>query len=132
MKDLNILICEGNTPEEGKIFQDVGIPTHTESLKESLAYYNQNLKIDVLNPCLELNLNEIVNKTHEKVCIELNSNYNLEELKNVLKEEGKTQIRLLVVDKNKSFSFELEKTRKFDLNIFNSVKNKEYVKKISF
>ena len=59
MRDLNILICEGNTPEEGRFFQDVGIPTHTESLKESLAYYNQNLKIDVLNPCLELDLNEI-------------------------------------------------------------------------
>ena len=62
MKDLNILICEGNTPEEGKIFQEAGIPTHTESLKESLGYYNQNLKIDVLNPCLELDLNEIVPK----------------------------------------------------------------------
>jgi GMP synthase (glutamine-hydrolysing) len=62
MRNLNILICEGNTPEEGKIFQDIGIPTHTESLKESLAYYNQNLKIDVLNPCLELDLNEIVAK----------------------------------------------------------------------
>ena len=37
MKKLNILICEGNTPEEGKIFQNVGIPTHTESLKESLS-----------------------------------------------------------------------------------------------
>ena len=60
MRDLNILICEGNTPEEGKIFQEVGIPSHTESLKESLAYYNQNLKIDVLNPCLELDLNEVV------------------------------------------------------------------------
>jgi GMP synthase (glutamine-hydrolysing) len=60
VKDLNILVCEGNTPEEGMIFQEVGIPTHTESLKESLAYYNQNLKIDVLNPCLELDLNEIV------------------------------------------------------------------------
>jgi GMP synthase (glutamine-hydrolysing) len=62
MRDLNILICEGNTPEEGKVFQDVGIPTHTESLKESLAYYNQNLKIDVLNPCIKLDLNEIVPK----------------------------------------------------------------------
>ena len=62
MKDLSILICEGNTPEEGKIFQDVGIPTHTESLKESLAYYNKNLKIDVLNPCMQLDLNEIVPK----------------------------------------------------------------------
>ena len=62
MKDLNILICEGNTPEEGKIFQDIGIPTHTESLKESLAYYNKNLKIDVLNPCLELDLNVVIPK----------------------------------------------------------------------
>ena len=62
MKELNILVCEGNTPEEGKIFQDVGIPTHTESLKESLAYYNKNLKIDVINPCLELDLNDVVPK----------------------------------------------------------------------
>ena len=59
MKDLNILICEGNTPEEGKNFHDVGIATHTISLKESLSYYNKSLNIDVLNPCLELNLNEI-------------------------------------------------------------------------
>jgi len=62
MKNLNILICEGNTLEEGKIFQEADIPTHTKSLKESLSYYNQNLKIDVLNPCLEINLNEIVPK----------------------------------------------------------------------
>ncbi len=62
MESLSILICEGNTPEEGKIFQNVGIPTHTESLKESLSYYNKDLKIDVLNPCLELDLNEIVPK----------------------------------------------------------------------
>jgi len=60
MRDLNILICEGNTPEEGKVFTDVGIPTHTESLKESLANFNTNLKIEVLNPCLELDLNQIV------------------------------------------------------------------------
>ena len=62
MRDLNLLICEGNTPEEGKIFQDVGIPTHTESLKESLAHYNKNLQIDVLSPCMELNFNEVLPK----------------------------------------------------------------------
>ena len=62
MKNLNILICEGNTPEEGKFFKDVGIPTHTESLKESLAYYSNDLEIDVLNPCLELDLNKIIPK----------------------------------------------------------------------
>ena len=60
MKNLNILICEGNTPEEGNHFKNVGIPTHTESLKESLSYYNNNLHIEVLNPCIELNLNEII------------------------------------------------------------------------
>ena len=60
MKNLNILICEGNTPEEGRVFPDVGIPTHTQSLRESLSYYNKNLNIDVLNPCLELNLNKII------------------------------------------------------------------------
>tara|TARA_B110000196_G_C21024057_1_gene604237 strand:- start:18 stop:809 length:792 start_codon:yes stop_codon:yes gene_type:complete len=60
MKELNILICEGNTPEEGKIFQDVGIPTHTKSLTDSISYYTNNVNIDVLNPCLELNLNEVV------------------------------------------------------------------------
>ena len=62
MRSLNILICEGNTPEEGKVFQSVGIPTHTESLKESLSYFNKDLTIEVLNPCLELDLNEIVPK----------------------------------------------------------------------
>ncbi len=60
MKNLNILICEGNTPEEGKVFKEVGIPTHTESLKESLSFYNKNLNIDVLNPCLELDLKKII------------------------------------------------------------------------
>tara|TARA_B100001142_G_scaffold327598_1_gene385606 strand:+ start:714 stop:1538 length:825 start_codon:yes stop_codon:yes gene_type:complete len=60
MKNLNLLVCEGNTPEEGKVFQDVGIPTHTESLKESLSFYNKDLNIDVLNPCLELNLKKII------------------------------------------------------------------------
>ena len=60
MKNLNILICEGNTPEESKTFQDVGIPTHTESLKESLSYYNTNLNIDVLNHCFKLDLNTII------------------------------------------------------------------------
>ena len=60
MKTLNILVCEGNTPEEGKKFKDVGIATHTESLKESLSYYNKDLNIEVLNPCLKLDVNSIV------------------------------------------------------------------------
>ena len=60
MKTLNILVCEGNTPEEGKKFKDVGIATHTESLKESLTYFRKDLNIEVLNPCLELDIDKIV------------------------------------------------------------------------
>ena len=52
--------------------------------------------------------------------------------KEVLKEKGSTKINFIIKDKNKSFAFELEKTRKFDLTTFNNVKNKQYVKKISF
>ena len=63
---------------------------------------------------------------------ELNNDYDLQELKNTLKEEGETEIQLIIKDKNKKLSFKLEKPRKFDLSIFNNVKNKQYVKKISF
>ena len=79
-----------------------------------------------------LNLSEMINKPYEKVFIELNNDYDLQELKNTLKEEGETEIQLIIKDKNKKLSFKLEKPRKFDLSIFNNVKNKQYVKKISF
>ncbi len=78
------------------------------------------------------NLHELVNKSYEKVSIELTSDYNLQELKDTLIEEGKTQINLIIKDKDKSFAFKLEKTRKFDFNLFNDINSKKYVKKISF
>ncbi len=79
-----------------------------------------------------LDLGEIVNKPYEKVSIELNEDYNINDLKEALKEEGETVIKLIVHNDNKKLAFELEKTRKFDLSTFNQVKNKQYVKKISF
>ena len=79
-----------------------------------------------------LDLSEMIRKPYENVSIELSTDYNIEELKEVLKESGNTKINFIIKDKNKSFAFELEKTRKFDLNTFNNVKNKQYVKKISF
>jgi len=79
-----------------------------------------------------LNLSEMIRKPYENVSIELSHDYNIEELKEALKEKGNTKINFIIKDKNKSFAFELEKTRKFDLTTFNNVKNKQYVKKISF
>ena len=60
MKNLNILICEGNTPEEGNNFKNVGIPTHTESLKESLSFFTNSLDLDVINPSSDTNINSVI------------------------------------------------------------------------
>jgi len=79
-----------------------------------------------------LDLKEVVTKPYEKVEIELNEGYNLDELQEVLKEEGSTHINITVLNNEKKFTFELKKARKFDLNTFNHVKNKQYVKKINF
>ena len=43
MKNLNLLIVEGNLPKENNNFKNSGIQTHAESLKESLSYYTQEL-----------------------------------------------------------------------------------------
>tara|TARA_B100001250_G_scaffold270815_1_gene233757 strand:+ start:1889 stop:5287 length:3399 start_codon:yes stop_codon:yes gene_type:complete len=111
-----------------------------EKLKESNSFVLTLLKdrpieengLRRINVRRILDLNEMINKSYEKVSIELNKSDGLEELKEVLKEEGKTRINIVVREANKSFTFRLEKTRKFDFSIFNSVKNKDYVKKISF
>ena len=55
-----ILIVEGNLKEENQDFIDAGIPTHTESLKESISYFTNNLNIDVANPSSDQNISEKV------------------------------------------------------------------------
>ena len=60
MKNLNLLVVEGNIQEENDIFKLNGIPTHAESLKESLSYYTNDLNIDVFNPCSEKNFDKIL------------------------------------------------------------------------
>jgi len=60
MKKMNLLIVEGNIQEENNTFKLNGIPTHAESLKESLSYYTNDLNIDVFNPCSEKNFDKIL------------------------------------------------------------------------
>ena len=59
MKNLNILIVEGNLKEENQNFLKVGIQTHTESLKDSLNKLNNKYNFEVINPSSELNLHEV-------------------------------------------------------------------------
>ena len=57
-----LLIVEGNLREENKSFSEVGIQTHTESLKDSLNHYTKELKFDVVNPSSDKSLDTIKNK----------------------------------------------------------------------
>jgi GMP synthase (glutamine-hydrolysing) len=58
----NILIVEGNLREENENFSKVGIQTHTESLKDSLNYFTDELKFDVVNPSSDQNVQLISDK----------------------------------------------------------------------
>ena len=57
-----LLIVEGNLREENISFSEVGIQTHTESLKDSLNYYTKELIFDVVNPSSDESLDTIKNK----------------------------------------------------------------------
>ncbi len=52
-----ILIVEGNLREENNNFKAAGILTHTESLKDSISYFTNDLDIDVVNPSSDENIN---------------------------------------------------------------------------
>jgi GMP synthase (glutamine-hydrolysing) len=58
----NILIVEGNLREENENFSKFGIQTHTESLKDSLNYFTDELKFDVVNPSSDQNIQFISDK----------------------------------------------------------------------
>ena len=60
MKNLNLLIVEGNIEKENNNFKKNGIQTHAESLQDSLEHYTNNLNIDVFNPCSERSFNKII------------------------------------------------------------------------
>ena len=60
MKKLKLLVAEGNVPEENEFFKSKGIRTHTESLKESISNYYSDFEIDVIQPTINLSLNEII------------------------------------------------------------------------
>ena len=62
MTNLNILIVEGNPKDENENFLNEGIQTHTQSLKESLAYFSKKLSFDVVNPSSDENLEKVVDK----------------------------------------------------------------------
>ncbi len=77
-----------------------------------------------------LSLDDMINKPYPKITIELKDNYNVDELKQILKKEGQTEINLIINKKNQRIHYNLQNPRKFDFNQLKTMKSKEYVKKI--
>jgi len=49
-----------------------------------------------------------------------------------LKENGKTKVKIRIGSKSKNYTFELKNPRKFNFKTFSAIKDKEFIKKISF
>ena len=77
-------------------------------------------------------LDSLINNSYKKVSIEIDEKLDLKELKKLLQEKGETEVQLIVRQNDTKFTIKLENPRKFDLKLFNEVKNREYVKKITF
>ncbi len=100
------------------------------SLQKDNLYDNSNRqRINVKNI---LEIESYINKAHENVTIELNAKSNFDDLKTLLNEDGKTKVTIKIAETSKIYTFMLKKPRKFDFKTFNSIKDKEFVKKISF
>ncbi len=97
---------------------------HKDKLRNDMSQRRINIK-------KILSLNDLINKPYSKITIELNKNYNLAELKNILRNEGQTEVSLIIYEQNKKIHYNLQKPRKFDFNLLKMIKNKEYVKKIT-
>ena len=78
-----------------------------------------------------LSLDEAINKPYSKVTIELKSNYNLDEIKELLSSRGDTAINFIINDKNKRAFYSLQENRKFDVKHLKALKAMKYVEKIT-
>ena len=134
-----VKFSDNNSEFEIFLFSDL-LTLNRDILKESNSFVLtlQKEKTNVENAQKRINIRKIadlstlVNKTYESVSIELSDKKMLEELKELLNETGQTKINIVMRDSSKNYKFELQQTRKFDYNLFTLIKNKEYVKKISF
>ena len=97
-------------------------------MDSTLEFYDQGehlLRVIVL-------LDSLINNSYKKVSIEINDKLDFQELKKLLEKKGETEVQLIMTQKDTKFTIKLENPRKFDLKLFNEVKNREYVKKITF
>ena len=78
-----------------------------------------------------LYLDDVIKKPNSNVTIELNNNYNMNEIKELLSNKGETEINLVIKNNNSQAIFSLQEKRKFDFNHLKALKAKKYVEKIT-
>ena len=96
--------------------------------KDKISEQNERTRINVKKI---LNLDDVIDKPYSKVTIELKSNHNIEEIKQLLSNKGETKINLVVKSKNLKALYSLQENRKFDLSHLKALKAKKYVEKIT-
>ncbi len=98
-------------------------------LKDTVTNSNSTRRINIkdIKP-----LENFIQKPYGKVVIDINGKSNLNELQGLLEENGETKIQIRIKRNSKIYIFSLKNPRKFSFNTFNNIKNKEFVKKISF
>ena len=79
-----------------------------------------------------VDIKDLINAVHEKVTIEIKEKSDFSQLKDILKENGKTKVKIRIGSKSKNYTFELKSPRKFNFKTFSAIKDKEFIKKISF
>ena len=79
-----------------------------------------------------VDINDLINLVHDKVTIEIKDKSDFNILKDILKEEGKTKVKIKIENNSKFYTFELKNPRKFNFKTFNAIKDQEFIKKISF
>ena len=61
---------------------------------------------------------------------EIKEKSDFSQLKDLLKEQGKTKVQIKITNTSKNYTFELKNPRKFNFKTFTAIKDKEFIKKI--
>ncbi len=119
------------------LFSEILI-NNREKLKESesfvLTLQKEKVNGDIAKKRINVKkiipLDQLLKEPYSKVTIELKEDFKLNDIKEILSDNGNTSINLIINKKNQKALYSLKNTRKFDLNHFKILKDKEYVLKI--
>jgi len=92
---------------------------------------NQNNRFKRVNIRKLVSLNEITNQSIPKITFEIEKLDNLRNFSNLISEEGKTIVKIIIKNNSKNLIFELSKKRKINPKILKSLKNEPYLKRIN-